>query len=210
MKKVLKVTGIVVVILIGLFLIFILINGIRNYSIVSNIMKENKKFSDSLENYYFERNQEMNMGKIKSPKTEIYCYDEIYVRKSFINEDISSEEWYNSRTGEYIAMDEAGNLMNQEVDEEIKNDYRDILLMGDLKENKMTNAIWQVVLHNIIRPITTENECYVISYNEGTVYVDKDTSFIKQYLAGDVNLYYFIEKDSVGSEDVEKPITEEE
>ena len=64
MKKVLKVTGIVVVILIGLFLIFILINGIRNYSIVSNIMKENKKFSDSLENYYFERNQEMNMGKI--------------------------------------------------------------------------------------------------------------------------------------------------
>lgn len=53
-----------------------------------------------------------------------------------------------------------------------------MLLMGEIERNEV---IYKILLDNIIKPIYNNDECYIISYRNSTIEVNKNTSLIGRY-----------------------------
>lgn len=191
-----KIIGIIALILI----IPSLINLFINYSILNKICKSNEEFKRSINNYYYVHNQEYSQGVFENIKTEIYYHDGIYLSKTYTDDKFYVMSWFDSNTNETYGIDSTGNETS-DVYTGFTEDYKNILLNGKEESNKVISAIlWQ----NLFTNFGSNDEYYVIKYNDSSIYIDKETNLINKFISGDVTSTFDIKLDSVTSEDVKK------
>lgn len=192
MKKYLK----IIFIIIGIILLTIIFNSLRNYLIINNLMKSFKNYKENTTNYYIvkEDYSTINNEEIVS-KSETYYKDGIYSYKTYYNNDLSSIGWLNTKTNESLYYDVENST---EVFPKTQVDHSNLFYISD----------W-TISNYILNILIAENNIYRIRLAHNVyMYCNKDTGVCVKYeVVGSLPLYtiYTITENCVSDIDIEKP-----
>lgn len=184
MKKFLKIIVLIIVIL----AVLLVINTIRNYTILKKIYNLNKELEASLENWYYECTIDNTNAINRTSKSVVYNYGNIYVSKEYANDVLLSTTWINTDTGESLQLiyDSYGNFadyVENDADSTSYNTSYQVALLSSLIDGNSENAYAKILMQNLFNPIKKENGCYAFNWNNtinATVYVDSDTGIIRK------------------------------
>lgn len=199
MKK--NLLTILLTILIIVLLLF-LGNLLRNFLILKGICNSNEEFKNSKQGYHFvSSNHNSIVGNIKE---DVYFYDDEYLDITYLNNELYSMCWYNSKTKEGISTDKylEKNDEIQNSDTNFLENYADNFLITSGESDNV--AISMLLKNNMFKFITSKDGNYIINYNDTTSYVNKNTKFITKYVSGDTVFEYNIDLNNISENDVSK------
>lgn len=174
MKKVWKILIAILAILVILFLV----NLIRNYTILKGIYSTNEKIIENHSNYYFKKSIFSEDLKEVELVVEDYHKDNLYLRKTEF-EDSQNILLYNSDTKEVhrddISMEK--DIADEPLIVTLESNYQPALLSSyiDLK---------MLLLKYLLKPITYENDNYVIEIDDSKHLINKETKMVIEYTPG--------------------------
>lgn len=191
----------IIITIIVIIIIYIIINVTRNYIILNEISDTTIK--EQPKNYYFEESIiSSNKDAEITSKVEEYSFNGIYLAKTYINNDLNTTIWYDSNTDEGISIDNQTGTQNNEINKSFIEDYKKPLL---LDENNKKDRIIQILTQTIFIPIISKDNNYIITNNDGTYYINKNTNLIEQIQSNDTTISYTLKTNIVKAEDVKSP-----
>lgn len=199
MKK--NLLTILLTILIIVLLLF-LGNLLRNFLILKGICNSNEEFKNSKQGYHFvSSNYDSIVGSIKE---DVYFYNDEYLDITYLNNELYSMCWYNSKTKEGISTDKYLEKTDeiQNSDTSFLENYADNFLITSGESDNV--AISMLLKNNLFKFITSKDGNYIINYNGTTSYVNKNTKFITKYVSGDTVFEYNIDLNNISENDVSK------
>lgn len=196
-------TGIIVVI--AILILGIIANVIRNNFIMKRLYESSNELKSSIKNYYYEKKSELSEGQTRTTAYKIYNYGDKYLIKEYYNDEgIITTEWIDKSIPEYISMNEETKEKNQEIKmKEFDKEYEEALFSTTIDKV----GYGKILTANILTPIRTEDNCYVINYDDTTFYINKNTGTISRvfYGNGNVSCTYKLKNNSVIENEVKKP-----
>ena len=186
MKKGIKIFLISIIIIVAIIIIAILSNVIRNNCILQKLYESSKNIKDSVKNYYYEKTSELLEGETRTTTYKIYNYDNKYLIKEYYNDEgVVTTEWVDKNIPEQISIDERSKEESQEIKmKEFDKEYEEALFASTIEDIGYSN----VLTSNIFKPISVENNCYVIHVKDTTMYVNMNTGIISKVFYGDGNI----------------------
>lgn len=205
MKKGIKIFLISTIIIVAIIIIVILSNVIRNNCILQKLYESSNNIKDSVKNYYYEKTSELLEGETRTTTYKIYNYDNKYLIKEYYNDEgVVTTEWVDKNIPEQISIDERSKEESQEIKmKEFDKEYEEALFASTIEDIGYSN----VLTSNIFKPISVENNCYVIHVKNTTMYVNMNTGIISKVFYGDGNITYTykLKNNAVTESEVIKP-----
>lgn len=205
MKEGIKIFLISIIIIVAIIIIAILSNVIRNNCILQKLYESSKNIKDSVKNYYYEKTSELLEGETRTTTYKIYNYDNKYLIKEYYNDEgVVTTEWVDKNIPEQISIDERSKEESQEIKmKEFDKEYEEALFASTIEDIGYSN----VLTSNIFKPISVENNCYVIHVKDTTMYVNMNTGIISKVFYGDGNITctYKLKNNAVTESEVIKP-----
>lgn len=199
MKKINVILSILIIIM-----LLVIINGVRNFIIISEIFKKGENFNIP-SNYSLDINSSHAMGTFEQKlkvKDDIYFLETNYDNEQY--EKITEISWYNTETKEHIVInnEENGEFTKKE------NPPQENLFIIEWVIFERLYDFKEIFMCNMFNIITVENNCYKINTNnKDDEFVDKDTGFLIKTVSQDgtaiTNIIY--KENVVNDEEVEKP-----
>lgn len=199
MKKINVIISILIIIM-----LLVIINGVRNFVIISEIFKKGENFNIP-SNYSIDINSSHAMGTFEEKlkiKDNIYFLEKNYDNEQY--EKITEISWYNTETKEHIVInnEENGEFRKKE------NPPQENLFIIEWFIFERLYDFKEIFICNMFNVITTEDNSYKIkTNNSGDEFVDKDTGFLSKLVSEDgtaiTNIIY--KENVVNDEEVEKP-----
>lgn len=192
MKKNIKILCIIIAIL---FLLFIL-NTVKNYFFINNLISTSKEYLKSLNNYYAlqEYSTTINSNKFYA-KIEQYYKDGVYLDKIYQNNELTNINWINTITGEKHYFDIANSKENFPIDDD------NYSILFNLEDLKLSQYFFNLLIFK-------DNPYYISLGNNTYIYYNKNTKICEKYeVISDlpVTLTYSIKKNCVTDADIKKP-----
>lgn len=192
MRKYIKFFCIIIFII---FLLFIL-NTLRNYFLMNNFLSSQKKYLESLTNYYAiqEVSSTISSNKLYS-KTEQYYKDGIYLDKCYQYNELTNLIWINTITKEKIYFDVTNSEEYHPIED---NNYS---IMFTLKNFTLSQYIFNFL-------IPKNNQYRIFLGKNSHIYYNKDTKICEKYEVISelpVTITYSITENCVTDADIAKP-----
>lgn len=205
MKNGMKIIVTIIIAIIVILVLGIIANVIRNNIIMKKLYENSSELKTSIKNYYYEKKSELSEGETRTTTYKIYNYNDKYLIKEYYNDEGNiTTEWIDKSIPEYISMNEETGEKNQEIKmKEFDKEYEEVLFSTTIDKV----GYGKILTANILTPIRTEDNCYVINYDDTTFYINKNTGTISRafYGNGNVSCTYKLKNNSVIENEVIKP-----